>query len=178
MSSRFLFGSLVILFTVSGCSVIVGDQQSDPAPSLTASSVEEPENNGVKLGTEPPEFNARSTGNHRGIAQASCNINRSLDAARDEALSLLRKRAASNGADYVRVSGSGDLMDRGFCVDGYLRIDGEGFVELKNTGTSDRGQAVDSLSSRLEELEGLRDRGLLDQAEYEQLRERVLDEAY
>ncbi|RZU99033.1 SHOCT domain-containing protein [Spiribacter vilamensis] len=132
----------------------------------------------VELATEPPEFNARSTGQHRGIAMAECNTGIGLADARQEARDVLKRRAASNGADYVRVQGSGDLEDRGFCRDGYYRVIGDGFARLSEPARAATPDTTDSLSSRLEELEGLRDRGLLNQNEYEQLRERVLDEAY
>ncbi|KAF0286008.1 hypothetical protein BA899_05480 [Spiribacter sp. SSL99] len=115
---------------------------------------------------------------HRGIASAQCNIQSSRRAAEKEARTVLMQRAKNNGADYIWVDGTGDISERGFCTNGFYRIIGEGFAEFESRGSENTAPATDSLAGRLEELEALRDRGLINQNEYEQLRERVLDEAY
>ncbi len=133
----------------------------------------------VVIGTEPPDFDARSTGRHRGIARANCNSNSSVEEARQEALELLRRRAANNGADYIRLTGSGSIDERGSCLDGFFRLDGVGFAELTTTRQADSGMSpADTLTARLEELDALLERGLINQSEYDQLRQQVLDEAY
>lgn len=178
MTVRLRIATLAALITIAGCTtvsdVVLPEAETDSSTNPDSSTTEQ----GVELGTEPPTFNARSTGSHRGIAKAECNIDQDLETARREAEQLLRRRAAAAGADYVHVSGSGPLDARGFCVDGYLRIDGEGFARQAPVKRDTADNTADSLSGRLEELEALRERGLLNQNEYEQLRERVLDEAY
>jgi len=132
----------------------------------------------VVLAETPPDFDARSTGMHRGIASARCNIQSSRKDAEQKAQTILMQRAEANGADYVWIDGAGDIADRGFCVNGFYRIVGEGFAKLESNSSENSASLTDSLAGRLEELEALRDRGLINQNEYEQLRERVLDEAY
>ena len=179
MSVRCLLFNLTMLTLVTGCSTDLDFSTADfglgslGSPAATPTSASE-----VELGLEPPQFDARSTGRHRGITRANCNSTSSLEAAQKEALELLRRRAANNGADYVRLAGSGDLEDRGFCSEGFFRVDGEGFVELDLQPAQAGENVADSLTARLEELDALLERGLINQSEYDQLREQVLDEAY
>jgi len=178
MAVHLRIATLAALITIAGCSTVSDVALPGAGADSTTSTDSSDTASAVDLGTDPPAFNARSTGSHRGIAKAECNIDRDLKAARREAERVLKTRAAAAGADYVHVSGSGPLDARGFCVDGYLRIDGEGFARQAPVEQDAADDTADSLSGRLEELEALRERGLLNQNEYQQLRERVLDEAY
>ena len=135
----------------------------------------------MEVSTEVPQVGARQTGRHRGMARTDCNDDNDVQAAYSRALEDLRIKAANDGADCLRVLGSGPLDERGFCTDDYYRLNGVGFLVLnQNAGMTEgsNGNSVDSLTGRLEELDSLRSRGLITDGEYEQLREQVLNDAY
>jgi len=61
-----------------------------------------------------------------------------------------------------------------------FQLTGVAFREenIPQGGMTGGQSSTDSLTARLEELDALLERGLLSDSEYEQLRERVLNEAY
>lgn len=174
---------------LAGCSVSLpdlGGGDTDRARGMFAATpdsdaaAERAEN--MALSTEVPEAGALETGRHRGIARTNCNSDDGLEAGYENALEDLRIKAANDGADYLRVRGSGPIESRGFCDEDYYRVDGVGYrtdVADGSDGNGGRqGSNADSLTSRLEELEALRERDLISEDEYERLRERVMDEPY
>ncbi len=134
----------------------------------------------MTLSTEVPDVGARNTGQRRGIARADCRSDDGLRAGYAGALEDLRIKAANDGADYLQVLGSGPLESRGFCDEDYYRIDGRGYRtdNIASGGSSGGGNNADSLTGRLEELQALRDRDLITEQEYQELRERVLTDPY
>ena len=85
------------------------------------------------------------------------------DAAEETARDESRDRSADEGSDRDEARDSGGEQD--------TRRDADA---IRSAPDASR----DSLTSRLEEIETLRERRLLSQEEYEQLRDRVLDAAY
>lgn len=140
----------------------------------------------MEIGVELPAGDAIDTGRRRGIASADCRRDEGRQAGYDEALQELTIKVANDGADYLQVLGNGPLESRGSCRDGYYRLSGRGF--RTGDGESDPRPTMaetdkpaettpaepGSLTARLEEIETLRDRGLINRDEYEQLRQHIL----
>ncbi|QGM21208.1 hypothetical protein GJ672_02245 [Spiribacter sp. 2438] len=137
----------------------------------------------MEIGVELPAGDAIDTGRRRGIASADCRRDEGRQAGYEEALQELTIKVANDGADYLQVLGNGPLESRGSCRDGYYRLNGRGFrtADAGPATSADTGEPADaaapepgSLTARLEEIEALRDRGLINRDEYEQLRQHIL----
>lgn len=159
----------------------------------------------VTIADRPPGSDYRSLGKVSGYARGNCKGPQATQQ-RSEAVDNLRKRAAADGADYVRVNGSGTIADRGVCTtDDVYRITGTAYTKANKTETTNPDTAAQSAddspasktdnatrsapdnngdnlegntADKLKKLESLRRQGLITEAEYERLRERVLDEAF
>ena len=176
---------------LAGCASVLperGDEQDD-SRLLFATRPDSPEAaeraENMTIGTELPEGNAIDTGRARGVGRGDCRTPSGLEEGYDNALRDLRIKVANDGADYLQILGRGPIGERGMCDEGYYRIDGrgfrtQGFADSTTAGSAsgNAGRSADSLTSRLEELEALRERGLITEQEYEQLRERVLSDPY
>ncbi|MFO8008487.1 MAG: SHOCT domain-containing protein [Candidatus Brocadiia bacterium] len=147
----------------------------------------------VELASEGPGSGFERTGTKTGFADGNCQGPRA-DAAREAALTSLRERASASGADYVKVVGSGPMEERGMCANDVFRVSGVTYKraesgEEASEAEADAGAASadeptapegtsESTADKLEELENLREEGLITDDEYERLREQVLDEAF
>ncbi|AGY91488.1 hypothetical protein SPICUR_02370 [Spiribacter curvatus] len=181
---------LAACLSLTACGMIPGNTDSDTATSSDSSEpvsgfIDTLSTPALTVGTSAPDSGYRKVDQLTRYAQVNCNIASERDAGVEEIATRLRDEAADTDADYLRILGTGSLYSRGICDERQLQMTGATYRRYQASGDTaapadDTGSAptTDSLSSRLEELDGLRDRGLLDQAEYEQLRERVLDEAY
>mgnify|MGYP000686228425 CR=1 FL=1 len=140
----------------------------------------------LTVSTEPPGNDYYTLGQFTRYSRADCGIGMGRDAAVQEATRKLRDEAVSRDADYLYILGTGDLYERGMCDERMFQLTGKAFVKRApapaagdNGGMgASAGGATDSLTARLEELDALLERGLINQSEYDQLREQVLDEAY
>lgn len=187
MSSR-VWLACVMAGLVVGCSTNLSNKGSGSAEPSTALFAASPTSAAaaerlekMESGTDVPAVNALETGRHRGIAKANCGSEDGLVAGYGDALKELRIKAANGGADYLRIRGTGPIESRGFCDEGYYRLDGTGYRIAAQANSGDKPASVtnaDTLTERLEELEVLRERGLITNDEYVQLRQRVISEAY
>ncbi|GEM_PF-1095716 len=188
---------LAACLSLGACSMLpgIGDGESASpaeaeaeasAPSAGdefVSSVSTPE---LTVSTQAPGNEFRQVDQFTRYARVNCNISSQRAAGLETIVRKLRDEAAAGNADYLRIVGAGPLYNRGICDEYQLQLSGTAYQRGAG-GQTGSGQvdssagtapATDSLAGRLEELEALRDRGLINQNEYEQLRERVLDEAY
>lgn len=140
----------------------------------------------VEVIADSPGPAARRLDRYTVFEQASCNNTAEQAAAFDSAVNQLKQSAAADNANIVRVLGTGRLENRGMCNDGTFQLTGLAYSDTE-TAEQPADQAAnsvttqtetDTVTARLEELEALRDRGLINDNEYEQLRSRVLDEAF
>ncbi|AUB77906.1 SHOCT domain-containing protein [Spiribacter roseus] len=188
--------SLPILAACLGlgaCSMLPGISDGDPADAARAeaeapsaadgfiSRVSTPE---LTVSTDAPGNEFRQVDQFTRYARVNCNIASQRDAGLETIVRKLRDEAAAGNADYLRIVGAGPFYNRGICDESQLQLSGTAYrrdtggTSGQVGGSAASAPATDSLAGRLEELEALRDRGLINQNEYEQLRERVLDEAY
>lgn len=161
----------------------------------------------VELATQAPGPDYEELQKVRGYSESECSGVR-LEEVRAAARSDLQRRAAGEGADYVRVIGNGPLAERGQCTNDFYRVSGMAYARQDAGGqaeteasrddgsdtASERGDADDgssqadrrvsdassdkSAADKLAELEEMRERGLISEAEYERLRQRILDDAF
>lgn len=188
MAARAWLIPITTTFLLAGCGISMpelGSLGGDGSRGIFAaqpdSSAAATRAENMEISTEVPEVGARETGQRRGIARANCASDDGLETGYENALEDLRIKVANDGADYLRVRGSGDIESRGFCDENYYRIDGVGFrTDVANARSTDGNTAsgADSLTARLEELEALRERDLITEEEYDRLRERVMNEPY
>ena len=176
---------------LGACSMLPGNTDGDAAAPTdrgesTPAFIETLGTPALTVGLDAPGGEFRKVDQFTRYARVNCNISSKREAGVETIVERLRDQAAAADADYLRVLGTGPLYNRGICNERQLQLSGAIYrrdqmpagTAATGSGGSAAPAATDSLSSRLEELEGLRDRGLLNQNEYEQLRERVLDEAY
>ncbi len=136
------------------------------------------------VSTEAPGNDYVSLGQFTRYSRADCDIPSGRHSAVEETVRKLRDEAVKRDADYLYILGTGDVFDRGMCDERMFQLTGKAFAERTPTSGGNAatdggmGGTTDSLTSRLEELDALLERGLINQSEYDQLREQVLDEAY
>lgn len=189
MSFRSLFAGTAVTLLLGGCSLLGGGIGDAPRPAdATPLSA-------LEVGTRTAPRGSEQLGRYTRTVDTRCTSQRERSQAFEEALAGLRREASEDGATYLRVLGTGPLETRGFCDDDTFRLSGLGYrpglaaesaasaggepaAGTGSRGTVDRSTPRDSLTARLEEIEALRERGLITADEYEQLRERVLDQAY
>jgi len=184
---------IVACLGLSACSMLPGPGNGEPAetaeteaPSQGDGFIESVSTPELTISTRAPGNEFRRVDQFTRYARVNCNIASQRDAGLEIIVRKLRDEAAAGNADYLRIVGAGPLYNRGICDEHQLQLSGSAYQRdmggQTGTATGKAGgtaaPATDSLSGRLEELEALRDRGLINQNEYEQLRERVLDEAY
>ena len=188
MNPRFLVSTaLPLTLLVTACST--GSVLESGDGEVTDTAQDAPE-----LAREDPGPGFERMGTKTGFADGNCQGPRA-DTTRSSALDSLRERATASGADYVKVVGSGPMDERGMCANDVFRVSGvtygraasseEGAPEAEpDTGGASAGGtttpegASESTADKLEELENLREEGLISDDEYERLREQVLDEAF
>lgn len=185
MTARQLLILLVCASTLTACGMMPGgDSDPEAAGSTAPAEPAEPVSSNrfpeLTVGTSTPDTFSRQLGRYTTYARTDCNNDRDQRAAFVETLDKLKGNAVEDGADYLRVLGTGELESRGLCHNDMFQLTGVAFREetLPQGGSAGGGSNTDSLTSRLEELDTLRDRGLISDNEYQQLRERVLNEAY
>ncbi len=164
---------------LSACSslpdIIPGSSES-AAESAAPQSFE-----GLEVGIDPASSYSRQVGRYTAYARTNCALERDRREAFTLTLNKLKADAVSDGADYLRVLGTGPLNNRGLCSNDNFQLTG---IAMKreaipqSNGASNGGSVTDSLTARLQELDALRERGLISDNEYQQLRERVLNDAY
>ena len=136
------------------------------------------------VSTESPGNDYLSLGQFTRYSRADCDIPSGRHGAVEETVRKLRDEAVARDADYLYILGTGDLFERGMCSERMFQLTGKAFVERmpassgNGAGGGSAGASTDSLTARLEELDALLERGLINQSEYDQLRQQVLDEAY
>jgi len=173
-----VFGGLLL----TGCSSMsdiglpsLGDEREEAAaPSASYTD--------IIVVADRPERTARELDRYTVFEDASCNNPSAQRDAFSAAVDRLKAKAGADGADMVRVLGTGSLRSRGMCSDDVFQLTGVAFIEAEaptqTTTATSAPSTADSLTARLEELEALEDRGLISEEELEQLRSRVLDEAF
>lgn len=190
MRSGSLIATLTATLALGGCGVLGGGSGNSDASEATPLSE-------LEVGTEAAPRGYEQLGRYSGDVRTRCVTAGDREEAFERALERMREQASADGATYLRVLGTGSLEDRGVCDDDVFRITGLGFraggdapaptASGDRTGeegndaatrSGDGEQAGPSLTERLEEIETLRERGLIDAEEYEALRERVLERAY
>lgn len=170
--------------TLTACGMMPGNNaanaEAEPPEEITAPAAETLSTPGLTVSTDDPETFSRQVGRYTTYARTDCNSDRERRAAFNETLEKLRANAVEDGADYLRVLGTGSLESRGLCHNDMFQLTGVAFREenIPQGGMTGGQSSTDSLTARLEELDALLERGLLSDSEYEQLRERVLNEAY
>lgn len=134
----------------------------------------------VVVSTDLPELTAQQTGLYNSARAANCRTVPGRQAAFDAALNELRDKAAQDGADHLRINGIGPLEERGDCSMQVFRMNGTGYAHLPDTpeAAASAASIEDSLTTRLEEIDALLDRGLINREEHDDLRQRILDQAY
>ncbi len=186
MKLRHLILMAASSLTLTACGMMPGsnDAASTEPPAEPAEiSAEAVSTAGLTVGTDDPESLSRQIGRYTTYARTDCNSDRARRAAFMETLEKLKANALDDGADYLRVLGTGGLETRGLCHNDMFQLTGvafreEVFPQGMMMGNGGAQMTTDSLTSRLEELDALRERGLLTDGEYQQLRDRVLNEAY
>jgi len=138
---------------------------------------------GIEVITSSPERFSRQLGRYTVYERTSCNRDSERREAFAATLQKLQAKAADDGADTVRVLGTGALESRGLCNNDMFQLTGVAFREEniqqnQASGGAGSGPQTDSLTARLEELDSLQERGLISESEYQQLREQVLNDAY
>ncbi|PWG62032.1 SHOCT domain-containing protein [Sediminicurvatus halobius] len=190
MSVRSLFAGTAATLLLGGCSLLGGGSGDADGP-VEATPLTE-----LEVGAGAPPRGSEQLGRYTRTVNARCTSQNERNQAFEEALERLRRAASEDGATYLRVLGTGPLETRGFCDEDIFRLTGLGYrpglradsgggasSEPADDTSSSEGAGRtttqrDSLTARLEEIEALRERGLITADEYEQLRERVLDQAY
>lgn len=159
-------GSVPTLEFLGSGSNIVGARAVDPAS--------------VEISTELPELTAQQTSLYNSARTANCRTAAGRQAAFDAAIQELREKAARDGADHLRINGLGPLEERGNCDMNVFRMNATGYIHLSDTpeAAASAPSTEDSLTTRLNEIDVLLDRGLINRDEYRDLRQRILDQAY
>lgn len=169
--------------TLTACGMMPGNSgnaATEPPEEVVQPAAETINTAGLTVSVDDPETFSRQVGRYTTYARTDCNSDRERRAAFDETLEKLRTNAVEDGADYLRVLGTGALETRGLCHNDMFQLTGVAFREENiPQGMAGGGQgSTDSLTARLEELDALLERGLISDSEHQQLRERVLNEAY
>ncbi len=172
-----------LFLTACGLMPNSGSTAADNTESAATSQAEPVGNRfpGVEVITSSPEQFSRQLGRYTVYERTSCNRESERREAFAATLEKLQAKAADDGADAVRVLGTGALESRGLCNNDMFQLTGVAFREENiqpNTATNSGANSADSLTTRLEELDSLRTRGLITDSEYQQLREQVLNDAY
>lgn len=181
MTPRPFLALLVTAALAGGCGVLPGGGASQQ----TAAGE-------VRIGTAPAPRGSEQVGRYTENVRSTCASALAERAAFDRALAGLRERAAADGVSYLRVLGTGELEERGRCDEDFFRLSGIGYRDApeaagppaRDGGSGGTGAVTappdraGALTERLQELETLRERGLISAEEYRELRERVLDQAY
>ncbi|MBS3785722.1 MAG: hypothetical protein KGY57_02825 [Gammaproteobacteria bacterium] len=178
MKIRPLLFSAPIALALSACGGSVptfdfmGSGQVVNAPAVDPGS--------VVVSADLPELTAQQTGLYNSAREANCRTVPGRQAAFDTAINELRQKAAQDGADHLRINGIGPLEERGNCSMQVFRMNGTGYAHLRDTteAAAAAPSIEDSLTTRLEEIDTLLDRGLINRTEHEDLRQRILDQAY
>ena len=191
MSVRAALSILAASLALTACSVIPGIDNSagdepatEPTPTAGTEFTGMLSDASLIVSTEAPGNDYRTLGQFTRYSEVDCNIRSARAGAVEETARKLRDEAVARDADYLYILGTGDLYQRGMCDERMYQLTGKAFVERAPANTAAGGSAAgagssaDSLTARLEELDALLERGLINQSEYDQLREQVLDEAY
>jgi len=185
-SVRLAAAMLVLGPFVTACSTVPDAGSSD-------TQAHDPAAQAVRLTTEKPGNGYQRVARINAYYEAGCQDPRA-DEHKTEAFANLRQQAASNGADYVEVVGSGPLEERGVCADDLFRVTGVAYRSPHATEAAAASQSqmpadsstaspspIDDAASteaKLHELERLHEEALISDAEYGRLRQRVLEEAF
>lgn len=164
-----------------GCSAVGGGSAAPQTRGVGDALQNEVTHAKIAVITDSPDQNAQRRGRYTVFERVNCTDPRQLEAAFSASVDKLRAEALADSADMLRVLGTGDLRSRGLCNDSRFQLTGVAFSESAVVNGRESGGVftqADSLTSRLEELEALRDRNLITSREYEQLRSRVLESAF
>jgi len=187
---RFTPAVIPLSLLVAACGILPGAGAAD-------TQAQGPDPESVEMATDEPGSGYQRLQKFNGYVKGECRSPRA-GKLRAEALDSLRLQAAKGGADYVHVIGTCPLEERPSCGNEVYRISGVGYRlagagdDAADTGSRAGGQGQSgkasqgtnapergkSTAAKLRELEALREQDLISEAEYERLRERILDEAF
>lgn len=164
---------------VAGCAVA-------PRGELT------PAAESVRVVAEKPQGNFEDLGRVTGYGGPGCDNPSTFEDSRRRAWISLRNKAAAEGATVVRVVGAGELESRGGCMRDQYQVTGIALRPGTETSAPEPASTAGdpapaaptaapesrSTADQLSELIELRERGLISEQEYQNLRDQVLENAF
>jgi hypothetical protein len=183
------------LLTVAAASLALGACAVAPRGELL------PEAESIRLVAEKPAGRFEELDRITGYGGPGCGTQSGFDGSRERAFISLRNKAAVRGATHVRVLGTGDLESRGGCIQDQYQVtgialraiaaapenlsptapqppSGESPADADQTQPGTVEQQPRSTADKLTELIELRERGLISEQEYQQLRDQVLESRF